>query len=54
MTKRLPRLPGNPIIVVAPPGPDNRENKSFNKRMKLWNSQLGMLGKVLTNENTAF
>ena len=45
--KRMARLPGNPIFIVAPPGPDNRENKSFNKRMKLWNNQLGSLGKVI-------
>ena len=45
--RTLARLHGNPIIIVAPPGPDNRESKSISNRMRLWNSQLGCLGKVI-------
>ena len=44
---RLARLPGNPIILVAPPGPEHKENKSISARMKFWNTQLGCLGKVV-------
>lgn len=46
-TRRLARLPGNPVIVVAPPGPDNRENKTMSSRMRFWNNQMGSLGKVI-------
>ena len=46
-SRRMARLPGNPIIVVAPPGPEHRENKSISARMKFWNNQLGSLGKVI-------
>ena len=46
-SNRLARLPGNPILIVAPPGPDNRDGKTISKRMRLWNTQLGCLGKVI-------
>ena len=48
-SRRMARLPNNPIIIVAPPapGPDQRENKSISARMKFWNNQLGSLGKVI-------
>jgi len=45
--RRLSRLPGHPIIIVAPPGLDNRDSKTISNRMKLWNNQLGCLGKVI-------
>ena len=46
-SRRLARLPGNPLIVIAPPGPELRENKPNSARMKFWNSQLSCLGKVV-------
>ena len=46
-SRRLARLPGNPILIVAPPGPDNRDGKTISKRMRMWNTQLGCLGKVI-------
>ena len=42
--RRLARLPGNPVLVVAPPGP--ADPKLVSRRMRLWNNQLGCLGKV--------
>ena len=46
-SRRLARLPGNPILIVAPPGPDIRDGKTISKRMRMWNTQLGCLGKVI-------
>ena len=43
--RRLARLPGNPVLVVAPPGP--ADPKLVSRRMRLWNNQLGCLGKVI-------
>lgn len=43
--RRLARLPGNPILVVAPPGP--ADPRVMSRRMRLWNNQLGCLGKVI-------
>jgi len=41
---KLEQLPGNPVIIVAPPGPG--DTQLIPKRMRLWNNQLGCLGKV--------
>jgi len=43
--RRLGRLPGNPILVVAPPGP--ADPRTMSRRLRLWNNQLGCLGKVI-------
>merc|ERR1719187_656878 len=43
--RRLARLPGNPVLVVAPPGP--ADVRLMSRRMRLWNNQLGCLGKVI-------
>ena len=43
--RRLARLPGNPVLVVAPPGP--QDPRVASRRMRLWNNQLGCLGKVI-------
>jgi len=43
--RRLGRLPGNPVLVVAPPGPADPRTSS--RRLRLWNNQLGCLGKVI-------
>jgi len=45
MKTKLEQLPGNPIIIVAPPGPGDPH--CMPKRMRLWNNQLGCLGKVI-------
>ena len=42
--RRLGRLPGSPILVVAPPGPS--DPRLVSRRMRLWNNQLGCMGKV--------
>jgi len=43
--RRLGRLPGNPILIVAPPGP--ADPRTVSRRLRLWNNQLGCLGKVI-------
>merc|ERR1719233_2098064 len=43
--RRLGRLPGNPILIVAPPGP--ADPRTMSRRLRLWNNQLGCLGKVI-------
>jgi len=43
--RRLARLPGAPVLVVAPPGP--QDPRAASRRMRLWNNQLGCLGKVI-------
>ena len=43
--RRLARLPSNPVLVVAPPGP--ADNTPMSRRLRQWNNQLGCLGKVI-------
>ncbi|XP_064599925.1 KAT8 regulatory NSL complex subunit 3-like [Liolophura sinensis] len=47
MSQQKPRkLPGNPLLVVAPTGPSHT-NPQYNKRTRFWNAQLSTLGKVI-------
>lgn len=41
------KLPGNPLLLVAPSGPSNLAGLPAQKRAKFWHSQLGSLGKVV-------
>ena len=40
------KLPGNPLLIIAPSGP-TYASTTQSKRTKFWNSQLGHLGQII-------